>query len=138
MASEEERLQLDKLATERARRALPTLLAEVGVPGYQDGELYHFGFGGLVGRVEIMKGSRATSVHAHMTLSSPALAAPVLDCWMGIGDGPAAALDDALRQWAGGAYWAYHDALAHSDKPTYELELGGVCWHVFEAPLACR
>jgi hypothetical protein len=138
MADEDAGLALDELATERARKRLAEVFAEAGVPGHQHGELYHFGFGSLVGRVEIMKSARAETVHAHLSLSSPLLATPVLDCWAGMADGPAAALDDALRQWAAGAYWAYHDALAHSNEPTYELELAGAPWCVFEAPLASR
>src|SRR5262249_3997262 len=64
--------------------------------------------------------------------------APVLDCWLGFGDGPAAALEDVLAQWTDGAYCAYHDALAHNDAPCYEVEIGGTCWHAFEASIQAR
>ena len=51
------------------------------------------------------------------------------------GDSRAGALIAALGQWADGPYWAYHDAFAHDDHPSFEFEQDGVSWHAFEAPL---
>lgn len=134
LVSEQER-GWDELQTQRARRELSRLFAEQGIPGELQGDLFHFGFGNLIGRVEVLKSAHATNAHLHMTLSSPMLAAPVVDCWTGLGDGPAAALEDGLLQWVTGQYLAYHDAFAHDDEPTFELDIAGACFHGFEAPV---
>src|SRR5688572_16552773 len=113
-------LSHDELGTERARREVVALFQKCGLPVEADGELFRFAFSELVGRVELVTSARPTNAHVHLTLSSPVFAAPVLDCLVGMGEGPAQALDDALKQWAAGPYWAYHDALAHADRPTFE------------------
>lgn len=131
-------LELDRLATERARQLFSQVCAEAGVPGAVDGELFRFGFAGLAARAEVMTNERPDVAHVHLTLSAPGFSEPVLDCFAGVGDGPAAALRDALAQWLAGPYWAYHDALAHDGQPTYELSRSGVVWHVFEALMQAR
>src|SRR5262245_55523272 len=114
---------------------MPRIFSENGIPGEVSGELFLFGFAGLVARVEIMKNDSTTSAHAHMTLSGPDFAKPVLDCWTGLGDNPAEAVESALVQWANGPYWAYHNAFAHDDHPSYEIRQGDAVFQVFEAAI---
>jgi len=133
--TDEDVAQLDELATRRARQRIEHIFSEHKIPGRLDGDLYCFGFADLVARVEIVKGSHSNAVHAHLTVSGPVLAKPVLDCWMGMGTGPAEALDEALSQWSTGPYLAYHDAFAHDHPPTHVIEHATGSLHVFEAPL---
>src|SRR5437868_3373517 len=128
-------LDIDELGTRRARAELARLFAEHEIPGTLEGDLFVFDFADLVGRIEIIKTDVPRSVHAHMTMSGPKLTVPVLDCWSAHGETPAEAVASAVSQWAHGAYWAYHDAFAHDQEPTYVLDRGGVAFHAFEAPL---
>lgn len=133
--TEEDVAQLDELATRRARHRIGHIFSKHEIPGRLEGDLFCFGFADLVARVEIVKESQPNAVHAHLTVSGPVLAKPVLDCWMGMGAGPAEALDDALAQWSTGPYLAYHDAFAHDHPPTHVIEHATGSLHVFEAPL---
>lgn len=133
--TEDDVAQLDELATLRARHRIEHVFSQYEIPGRLEGDLFCFGFADLVARVEIVKGSHPNAVHAHLTVSGPVLAKPVLDCWMGMGAGPAEALDEALAQWSTGPYLAYHDAFAHDHPPTHVIEHAAGSLHVFEAPL---
>ena len=126
---------IDELATRRARAEIERVFAEHKIPGTLNADLFCFNFADLVGRMEIMKSQEPTWIHAHMTVSGPKLAVPVLDCWAAPGKNSADALANAISQWAQGAYWAYHDAFAHDHEPTYVLDRDGDTFHVFEAPL---
>jgi hypothetical protein len=128
-------LDIDQVATRRARAEIERVFAEHKIPGTLRGDLFCFDFADLVGRVEILQTQDPAQIHAHMTVSGPKLAVPVLDCWAAFSKDGADALAHAISQWAEGPYWAYHDAFAHDHEPTYVVarEPGSV--HVFEAPL---
>lgn len=126
---------IDELATRRARAELERVFAEQEIPGTLNADLFCFEFADLIGRIEVMKSADPTSIHAHMTVSGPKLAVPVLDCWAAHGENGADALANAISQWAQGPYWAYHDAFAHEHEATYVLDRDGITFHVFEAPL---
>jgi hypothetical protein len=126
---------LDELATQQARAELERVFAQYAIPGALQDELFCFGFADLVARIEILRSGSPTHVHAHLTLSGPALAVPVLDCWAAAGENRSEALANAVSQWAQGAYLAYHDAFAHDHAPTYIVEREGGAFHVFEAQM---
>jgi hypothetical protein len=128
-------LGLDEAATGRARGELARLFAEHKIPGALRGDLFCFDFADLVARIEILRTADPARVHAHMTVSAPSLAVPVLDCWVAGGADGAEAVASAIVQWAQGPYWAYHDALAHDHAPTYVVEREACTFHVFEAAL---
>ena len=128
-------LDIDELATRRARADIARLFAEHRIPGAMSGDLFCFEFSDLVGRIEILKSAEPTWVHAHMTVSGPKLAVPVLDCWAAHGKSGAEAITKAITQWAQGQYWAYHDAFAHDHEPSCVVERDSGAFHVFEAPL---
>lgn len=127
-------LDIDEIATRRARTEIERVFAEHKIPGRLEADLFCFDFADLVARIEILKSPDPTRIHAHMTVSGPKLAVPVLDCWAAVGTNGAEALSNAISQWAQGAYCAYHDAFAHDHEPTYAIERDGVTFHVFEAP----
>lgn len=128
-------LDIDELATRRARSDVARVFAERRIPGALNGDLFCFQFADLVARIEILKSKDPAWVHAHMTVSGPRLAVPVLDCWAAHGKNGADTVAEAITQWAEGPYWAYHNAFAHDHEPTYVLERDGCTFHVFEAPL---
>ena len=111
------------------------MFAEHQIPGTMNGDLFCFEFSDLVARIEILKSPEPPWVHAHMTVSGPKLAVPVLDCWAAHGKSGAEATTKAITQWAQGQYWAYHDAFAHDHEPSYVVERDSGTFHVFEAPL---
>lgn len=78
-------LDIDELATQRARTDLERVFAEHKIPGRLQSDLFCFEFADLVGRMEILKTPDPTRIHAHMTVSGPKLTVPVLDCWAAFG-----------------------------------------------------
>lgn len=68
----------DELAPRRARHRIEHIFSKHKIPGRIDGDLFCFEFAELVARVEVAKGSRPDTVHAHMTVSGPVVAKPVV------------------------------------------------------------
>lgn len=116
--------------TSRARARLSGELRQLGIPAFVDGHLLRFHCAGMVARVEVLLArDPLPSTHFHITLSAPALAAPVVICQSTRNPDLDPFFSDASSSWAKGFYQSCEAALSSASRPTDRIG----DWEVFES-----